>query len=83
LAICVLLRVDVTDELKARSNTSIAKITYGWDGNGNETSKTTTTAFAGAASNTYTYGLADRLTSRTTGSPPTQYSCHTSTTCFL
>ncbi|HEX6682259.1 MAG TPA: LamG-like jellyroll fold domain-containing protein [Candidatus Limnocylindrales bacterium] len=48
------------DELKTPAGASIAKTTYGWDPNGNETSKATT-GFAGASANTYTYDLADRL----------------------
>jgi RHS repeat-associated protein len=51
-----------SDELKTPVGASIGKITYGYDPNGNETSKTTT-GFAGASANTYTYDLADRLTS--------------------
>jgi len=56
------LHRSTSDELKTPSGTPIAKIMYGWDNNGNETSKTTT-GFAGSSSNTYTYDLADRLTS--------------------
>lgn len=51
-----------TDELKTPGGTSIAKITYGWDLNDNETSKTTV-GFTGASVNTYTYDWASRLTS--------------------
>ena len=42
------------DELKSATDTTIGKITYGWDANGNLTSK---------SGNTYSYDLADRLTS--------------------
>ncbi len=52
----------VSDELKTPAGTTVAKITYGWDANGNEISKSTT-GFAGSATNTYAYDLADRLTS--------------------
>jgi len=61
-----------TDDLKTSSGTSIAKITYGYDANSNETSKTTF-GFAGSASNTYTYDLADRLTSWDNGVTVTAY----------
>jgi len=61
-----------TDELKTPSAASIAKIAYGYDANSNETSKTTT-GFTGAAANTYTYDLADRLTSWAAGTTTTVY----------
>lgn len=51
-----------SDELKTPAGASIGKITYGWDANGNLTSKATN-GFAGSASNTYGYDLADRLAS--------------------
>ncbi|MEH1055731.1 LamG-like jellyroll fold domain-containing protein [Micromonospora sp. CPCC 206171] len=60
------------DELKSSTGTSLAKITYGWDANSNITSKTTT-GFAGSAANTYTYDLADRLTSWNNGADTTVY----------
>src|SRR6266498_4209824 len=50
----------VSDDLRTPAGTSIAKITYGYDSNGNETSKTTT-GFAGSSANTYSYDRADRL----------------------
>lgn len=60
-----------TDTLKNAAGTvTLGSITYGYDGNGNETSKVTT-GFAGSASNTYTYDLADRLTSWSNGSAST------------
>jgi RHS repeat-associated protein len=62
----------VGDELKTPSGTSIGKVAYGWDANGNEISKTTT-GFAGSAANSYTYDLADRLTSWGNGSTTTNY----------
>jgi RHS repeat-associated protein len=61
-----------SDELKTSGGTSIAKITYGYDANGNETSKTTS-GFAGSATNAYTYDLADRLTSWDNGTTVTPY----------
>ncbi|MEV4659073.1 LamG-like jellyroll fold domain-containing protein [Micromonospora sp. NPDC049301] len=60
------------DELKSSAGASLAKITYGWDENSNITSKSTT-GFAGSASNTYTYDLADRLTSWNNGATTTVY----------
>lgn len=62
-----------TDTLKTSNGaTTLGSITYGYDANSNETSKVTT-GFAGAASNTYTYDLADRLTSWTAGATTTDY----------
>ncbi|WP_432841102.1 LamG-like jellyroll fold domain-containing protein [Dactylosporangium sp. CA-092794] len=61
------------DQLKQTSGSTIlGNIAYGYDANGNETSKTTT-GFAGASTNTYTYDLANRLTSWTSGSTVTNY----------
>ncbi|MFC3503111.1 LamG-like jellyroll fold domain-containing protein [Micromonospora krabiensis] len=60
------------DELKSAAGASLAKITYGWDANNNITSKTTS-GFAGSASNSYTYDLADRLTSWNNGATTTVY----------
>ncbi|WP_433609895.1 LamG-like jellyroll fold domain-containing protein [Dactylosporangium sp. CA-139114] len=61
-----------TDELKTSGGTSIAKITYGYDNNGNETSKATT-GFGGTVTNTYTYDQANRLTSWNNGTATTNY----------
>ncbi|MFG1954728.1 LamG-like jellyroll fold domain-containing protein [Micromonospora sp. NPDC048830] len=62
-----------TDTLKNAAGTvTLGSITYGYDANGNETSKATT-GFAGSASNTYTYDLADRLTSWSNGTTSTTY----------
>jgi RHS repeat-associated protein len=61
-----------SDELKTPGGASIAKIAYGWDRNDNLTSKRTT-GFAGAAANTYTYDLADRLIGWDNGSTPVVY----------
>jgi RHS repeat-associated protein len=60
------------DELKTPSATTIAKIEYGYDPNGNEKTKTTT-GFGGSTTNTYDYDLADRLTSWTNGTGTTVY----------
>jgi RHS repeat-associated protein len=61
-----------SDELKSPTGASVAKISYGYDANGNETSKTTT-GFAGSAANTYQYDLADRLTLWNNGTADTTY----------
>ncbi|WFE24690.1 polymorphic toxin-type HINT domain-containing protein [Solwaraspora sp. WMMD937] len=61
------------DTLKTSGGTQIAAIGYGWDENDNLTSKTTT-GFGGAAvTNTYSYDLADRLTSWNNGSATVVY----------
>ncbi|GLY01344.1 LamG-like jellyroll fold domain-containing protein [Actinoplanes sp. NBRC 101535] len=62
------------DELTSASGASLAKIEYGWNANDSMVSKKTT-GFGGAAaiSNTYTYDLADRLTSWNDGSKTTAY----------
>ena len=57
----------------ANPNTPFASISYGYDSDGNETSKTTT-GFTGAAANTYSYDYAGRLTSWNNGSSATAYS---------
>jgi large repetitive protein len=61
-----------SDTLTTPSGATVASITYGYDLNGNETSKTTT-GFASSAANTYSYDLANRLTSWTAGSATTLY----------
>jgi RHS repeat-associated protein len=66
------LRRLTDDELKSSIGTSLAKIHYGWDANSNITEKTTS-GFAGSAANTYTYDLADRLTSWNNGNTTTVY----------
>jgi len=60
------------DELRNQSGGLAAKIHYGWDNNDNLTAKTTT-GFAGAAANTYTYDLADRLSSWNNGTTTVAY----------
>ncbi len=62
----------ISDDLRTPAGTSIAKVTYGYDGNGNETSKTTT-GFAGSKSNTYGYDRADRLVLWFDGATNTNY----------
>lgn len=61
-----------SDELKTPGAASIAKITYGYDGNGNLTSKTTS-GFAGASANTYGYDRSDRLVLWFDGTTNTSY----------
>lgn len=61
-----------TDTLETAGGATVGSITYGYDLNGNETSKVTT-GFAGSASNSYTYDLADRLKSWTAGTTTTAY----------
>ncbi|MGC4894196.1 LamG-like jellyroll fold domain-containing protein [Micromonospora sp. DT31] len=62
-----------TDTLKNAAGTvTLGSITYGYDNNNNETSKVTT-GFAGSASNTYTYDLADRLSTWNNGTTTIGY----------
>ncbi len=61
-----------TDSLAQPNGATIGSITYGYDLNGNETSKTTV-GFAGAGSNTYTYDNASRLVSHHDGTNTTTY----------
>ncbi|MEV4627811.1 LamG-like jellyroll fold domain-containing protein [Micromonospora sp. NPDC049523] len=66
------LQRQTVDELKNPAGGSIAKVSYGWDANSNMVSKSTV-GFAGSASNTYSYDLADRLTSWNNGTATTVY----------
>ncbi|MFJ2704355.1 LamG-like jellyroll fold domain-containing protein [Streptomyces sp. NPDC087428] len=61
-----------TDRLTSPTGKSLASFIYGYDLNGNETSKTTA-GVAGAATNTYTYDWANRLSSWNNGSATEQY----------
>jgi large repetitive protein len=61
------------DELKTSGGASVAKISYGRDNNGNETSKTTTNFNGVTTANTYQYDLADRLTDWNSGTTDTAY----------
>ncbi|MFC0437396.1 LamG-like jellyroll fold domain-containing protein [Kutzneria buriramensis] len=61
-----------SDTLKTSGGATVASIGYGYDLNGNLTSKTTT-GFAGSAANTYTYDQANRLTSWNNGSSTVNY----------
>jgi YD repeat-containing protein len=62
----------ISDVLKTPGDATVASIGYGYDENGNETSKTTA-AFSGATANTYTYDQADRLTSWNNGTTTVGY----------
>jgi RHS repeat-associated protein len=58
--------------LTSASGQTEASIGYGYNANGDETSKTTT-GFAGSAANTYTYDQANRLTSWNNGTTTVSY----------
>jgi RHS repeat-associated protein len=60
------------DTLKTSAGATVASIGYGYDPNGNLTSKTTT-GFAGSSTNTYGYDEANRLTSWISGTTTTSY----------
>jgi RHS repeat-associated protein len=61
-----------SDVLKTPGDATVASIGYGYDENGNETSKTTV-GFSGATANTYTYDQADRLTNWNNGTTTVNY----------
>lgn len=63
---------DLTGDTLMQGATTLASIAYGYDKNGNVTSKNTT-GVTGASSNTYTYDQADRLASWNNGSTTTAY----------
>jgi RHS repeat-associated protein len=60
------------DTLTSPSGQTEASVSYGYDLNGNETSKTTT-GVDGASANTYTYDEANRLTSWNNGTTTVAY----------
>ncbi|MFE4264631.1 LamG-like jellyroll fold domain-containing protein [Streptomyces sp. NPDC056883] len=60
------------DKLTSPSGAQLSSITYGWDENGNETSKTTA-GLAGSSANTYTYDWANRLSSWNNGTATEAY----------
>ncbi|WP_251067262.1 LamG-like jellyroll fold domain-containing protein [Streptomyces sp. ISL-36] len=60
------------DKLTSPTGKVLSSTTYGWDENGNETSKTTT-GVAGASTNTYTYDWANRLSSWNNGTTTEAY----------
>jgi RHS repeat-associated protein len=61
-----------SDTLSTASGATVASIGYGYDADGNLTSKTTA-GFAAATTNTYTYDEANRLTSWDNGTTTTGY----------
>ncbi len=61
-----------SDKLTTNSGAAVAAITYGYDLNDNLTAKNTA-GFAGSTANTYSYDLANRLTSWNNGSTTTPY----------
>ncbi|MCP3820578.1 DNRLRE domain-containing protein [Streptomyces sp. A3M-1-3] len=61
-----------SDRLTSPTGKELSSVTYTYDLNGNETSKTTT-GVAGAGTNTYTYDWANRLTSWNNGTATEQY----------
>jgi large repetitive protein len=61
-----------TDTLKTSAGSTIASIAYGYDSNDNVATKTTT-GFAGASTNTYTYDWGNRLTSWNNGTNTSNY----------
>ncbi|MFG2149532.1 LamG-like jellyroll fold domain-containing protein [Streptomyces sp. NPDC048696] len=63
---------DLSGDTLMQGATTLASIAYGYDKNGNVTSKNTS-GVTGASSNTYTYDQADRLTSWNNGSASTAY----------
>lgn len=62
----------MSDTLSTSAGATVASIGYGYDADGNLTSKVTT-KFTGAASNTYGYDQAGRLTSWQNGATTTAY----------
>ncbi|MER5181772.1 LamG-like jellyroll fold domain-containing protein [Streptomyces sp. NPDC002896] len=63
---------ELTGDVLVQGASTPASFAYGYDNNGNLTSKTTT-GVSGASSNTYTYDWSDRLTSWNNGSTTKQY----------
>jgi len=61
-----------SDTLAAPGGTTEASISYGYNANGDETSKTTT-GYTGASANTYNYDEANRLTSWNNGVTTVNY----------
>jgi large repetitive protein len=65
------------DTITTSTGAPVAGIRYGYDADDNLTSKTTA-GYAGSAANTYTYDLANRLTSWSNGTTTTAYGYDTS-----
>ncbi|WP_316743236.1 LamG-like jellyroll fold domain-containing protein [Streptomyces sp. MK7] len=63
---------ELTSDVLVQGASTLASFSYGYDANGNLTSKTTT-GVSGASTNTYTYDWADRLTSWNDGTKTTSY----------
>ncbi|MEU6773346.1 LamG-like jellyroll fold domain-containing protein [Streptomyces sp. NPDC046759] len=63
---------ELTGDTLTQGSSTLASFTYGYDKNGNLTSKTTT-GVSGASANTYTYDYANRLTSWNNGTTTTSY----------
>jgi RHS repeat-associated protein len=66
----------VSDTLTTAGGVTVARVGYGYDNNGNATSKTTTgfgASVSAPISNTYTYDDADRLTSWNNGTATVAY----------
>ncbi|MFJ2631624.1 LamG-like jellyroll fold domain-containing protein [Streptomyces sp. NPDC087422] len=64
---------DLTGDTLTQGASTLSAITYGYDRNGNLTSKNTV-GVAGASNNVYTYDQADRLSSWNNGTATTNYS---------
>ncbi|MGW0575453.1 LamG-like jellyroll fold domain-containing protein [Streptomyces sp. NPDC002920] len=65
-------RHELTNDVMVQGASTVASFAYGYDDDGNLTSKTTT-GVSGAAANTYAYDWANRLTSWNNGSSTTSY----------
>lgn len=65
-------RHELTNDVLVQGASTVASFAYGYDDDGNLTSKTTT-GVSGASANTYAYDWANRLTSWTSGSTTTSY----------
>ncbi|MFE9765900.1 LamG-like jellyroll fold domain-containing protein [Streptomyces sp. NPDC005808] len=63
---------ELTNDVLVQGASTVASFGYGYDADGNLTSKTTT-GVSGASANTYTYDWSDRLTSWNNGSTTTSY----------
>ncbi|MEU9450634.1 LamG-like jellyroll fold domain-containing protein [Streptomyces sp. NPDC048277] len=63
---------ELTADTLVQGASTVASFAYGYDKNGNLTSKTTT-GVTGASANTYTYDYANRLTSWNNGTTTTSY----------
>ncbi|MFJ8136846.1 LamG-like jellyroll fold domain-containing protein [Streptomyces sp. NPDC096013] len=64
---------ELSSDVMVQGASTVSSFTYGYDNNGNLTSKTTA-GVTGASTNTYAYDWSDRLTSWNNGSTTTAYS---------